>query len=443
MLRKANNVFSVLLSDVTKLTSGGSGLDATCPVGTVVTSSNIEAGAVVLVDAGMRRLDYNTTAGANYAALANGDQFMVVQGKGANQPLMKSPVLTKGNTKMTIAKYKAAVQQVTTIGYNGTTGALPAANNTDFWIKIRKRDNDAANRSQPMSLFAGPVKTDATGTQAELACLLALSGNKNFKNEPANGYLKFGLLCSDAGTAIGAVGDTVVGSAGSRVVTVTEVTAVATIAAGDFFRVGTATTAEVYKVVASTVTGVSGTLTLDRPLTSDVNLLGTTSEYITAANAATANFGIVLTGKEAPFNVNSFRDYYANRFTATFSDATTLVTLTTGARNGNGVWQQVAMDEYMNYGFEGQNGMLGVPPQMRDQVVKIPGVAGYVAANCTYSALNIAWTEDIKGLVTNAGAKGNVVVYLNLSTTGSLSGTANTGKELVTALGLTASDFNA
>lgn len=440
MLRKANNVFSVLLSDVTKLTSGGSGLDATCPVGTVVTSSNIEAGAVVLVDAGLRRMD-NTA----YAALADGDQFMVVQGKGANQPLMKSPVLTKGNTKMTIAKYKAAVQQVTTIGYNGTTGALPAANNTDFWIKVRKRDNDAANRSQPMSLFAGPVKTDASGTQAELACLLALSGNKNFKNEPANGYLKFGLLCSNAGTAVGTSADTVVGAINSKVVTITDGSGASlAFAVGDFFRLGTATTAEVYKVVATTkAANTTGTITLDRPLTSAVALAGDTSEKVTAANAATSDFGVTLTGKEAPFNVNSFRDYYANRFTATFSDATTLVTLTTGARNGNGVWQQVAMDEYMNYGFEGQNGMLGVPPQMRDQVVKIPGVAGYVAANCTYSALDIAWTEDIKGLVTNAGAKGNVLVYLNLTTAGSLSATANTGKELVTALGLTASDFNA
>jgi len=443
MLRKANNVFSVLLSDVTKLTSGGSGLDATCPVGTVVTSSNIEAGAVVLVDAGLRRMD-NTA----YAALANGDQFMIVQGKGANQPLMKSPVLTKGSTKTTIAKYKTAVQQVTTIGYNGTTGALPVASNTDFWIKIRKRDNDAANRSQPMSLFAGPVRTDATGNQAELACLLALSGNQNFKREPANGYLKFDLLCSDAGTEALGASDTIVATEGSRQIVITETGGVLPylFVVGDFIRLGTATTDPVYKITATTVTVADGgILTVDRPVTASfAPSAGTgTTEYITAANAASANFGIRLTGKEAPFNVNSFRDYYANRFTATFSDSTVLVTLTTGARNGNGVWQQVAMDEYMNYGFEGQNGMLGVPPALRDQVVKIPGVAGYVAANCTYSSLDIAWTEDIKGLVTNAGAKGNVLVYLNLSTTGSLSGTANTGKELVTSLGLTPSDFNA
>ena len=443
MLRKANNVFSVLLNDG-RITAAA--VTATCPVGTVVTPANLPAGAVVLVDAGMRRLDYNTTAGANYVALADGDKFFTVQGRGTSKSLMKSPSMTKGKTKFTISRHKPAVQQVSVIGYNGTTGALPAANSTDFWIKIRKRDNDAANRSQPMSLFAGPVRTDSTGTQAELACMLAINGNKNFRNEPANNYLSFGLLCSDAGTAIGAIGDTVIGAAGSRVVTVTEVTAVATIAAGDFFRVGTATSAEVYKIVASTVTGVSGTLTLDRPLTAAVNLLGTTSEYITAANAATANFGVSLTGIEASFDVNQFRDYYANRFTATFSDVSTLVSHMVGAYNGNGTWQQVAMDEYMSYGYEGEMQQTSTPAVPRDQFVKVPGIGTYTVLSSRYSSLSIAWEESISGLVSMDGGKGSVLIYLNLDSTSPLglldTVTANNGEAFVQALGLTAADFD-
>jgi hypothetical protein len=437
MLRQANNVFSVLVNDVDVATS-------TLPtVGTVITDANLPKGAVVLVDAGLRRMS-NT----EYAALANGDQFMVVQGKGTGNPLMKSPVLTKGSTKFTIAKHKAAVQQVTTIGYNGTTGSLPTASNTDFWIKVRKRDNDAANRSQPMSLFAGPVRTDATGNQAELACLLALSGNQNFKNEPANGYLKFDLLCSNAGTEALGAADTIVATEGSRKIVITESGGVLPylFAVGDFIRLGTATTDPVYKITATTVTVADGgTLTVDRPVTASfAPTAGTgTTEYITASDAASANFGIVLTGKAAPFNVNSFRDYYANRFTATFSDATVLVTATTGARNGNGVWQQVAMDEYMSYGFEGQNDMLGVPPALRDQVVKIPGVGSVTASTAKYSALDIAWTENINGLVTTAGAQGNVLVYLNLDSSGDLdTSTANNGETFVVALGLTAADFD-
>ena len=240
---------------------------------------------------------------------------------------MKSPILTKGKTAITIAKHKPAVQQVTTIGYNGTTGALPIANNTSFFIKIRKRDNDAANRSQPMSLFAGPVKTDSTGTQAELAGLLVRSGYKNFTDEPANNYLKFEAICSDAGAVPTGTTTIFTPVVGSKTVAIDGT--LTNVAVGDYIRLeGAGVTSAVYKVVAYTA---STSIVLDTPFT------GTAAAYaianvrrITAALAATANFGIVITGKVAPFNVNSFRNYYANRFTATFSDASTLVTSTTG-----------------------------------------------------------------------------------------------------------------
>lgn len=430
MLRKANNVFSVLVNNVDVATS-------TLPaVGTVVTDANLPKGAVVLVDLGLRRMS-NT----EYAAMASTDQYMVVQGKGVGVPLMKSPVITKGKAKFTIAKHKPAVQQVTTIGYNGTTGALPVANNTDFWIKIRKRDNDAANRSQPMSLFAGPVRTDATGTQQELAFALVINGLKNFKQEPANGYLKFEALC--AGTQADWTGTATHLSLtnGSKEALFTDSSGVPSTATaptvGGIVRIlGVA-----YVITASSTTSI----TLNYAYQGDTGLVagGTTAATQAGIVGTPGDYGVRLTGKPAPFNVNTFRDYYANRFTATFSDSTTLVTATTGARNGNGVWQQVAMDEYMSYGFEGENNQLAVPSIPRDQEVKIPGVNSVTAATAKYSALNIAWTEEISGLVTNAGAKGNVLVYLNLDSAGDLdTATANNGETFVVALGLTAADFD-
>lgn len=421
MFRKANNVFSVILDDVDQ---SAAGLPA---VGSLVTDVNLGKGAVVLVDAGNLRLN-----AAAFATLADGEQFRILQGKGVGQPLMKSPILTKGKVKLSIAKHKEAVQQVTIIGYNGTTGALPVANNTDFWIKIRKRDNDAANRSQPMSLFAGPVKTDATGTQKELAFALAINGTKNFALQPANHYLKFEVISDTLPASFGLV-DVVNGS--RQVLNDTTGAGI-----GDVLTITDATTgtSAAYLVVDA----VGTTLTLNYAYQG-------TTETAAAADAnpvAGTNFGVRLTGIQAPFNVNSFRDYYANRFTATFSDSTTLVTHAQGAYNGNGMFQQVALDEYMSYGFEGQNGMLGVPPQLRDQEVKIPGVtAGVTALDAKYSALDIAWEEDIKGLVSKSGGQGNVLFYVNLnnvSGTGFLTGTNSTGLELVTALGLSGSPFN-
>jgi hypothetical protein len=427
MFRKANNVFSVILDDNAQAAA------ALPAVGALVTDANLAKGAVVLTDLGNRRLD-----AAAFGALVDGDQYRIVQGKGLGQQLMKTPVITVGKDKFTINSFKPAVQQVTIIGYNGTTGALPVANNTDYWIKIRKRDNDAANRSQPMSLFAGPVQTDATGTQAELATLLVANGYLNFKDEPANHYLKFEAICDEPGAtdATATSADVTLNSRG-----VVLNAGPTTFVAGDFIRFGTTVNDPVYKI-----TSVVGTaLTLATPYTGDT-ATGVTIEYVTAALAATADFGIKITGLVAPFNVNTFRDYYANRFTATFSDSSVLVTPSVGARNGNGVWQQVAMDEYLSYGYEGQNQQLATPSIARDQDVKIPNVTtGATALTSKYSCLNIAWTEDIRGLVSVDNGIGNAVIYLNLlnvAGTGSLSAGVSSGKELVTALGLSPAAFN-
>jgi hypothetical protein len=432
MFRKANNVFSVLLNDETVASS-------TLPaVGTVVTPANLPAGAVVLVDAGMRRMS-NT----EYSALADGDNFFVVQGRGTTKSFMRSPMLTKGKVKFTISRHKDAVQQVTSIGYNGTTGSLPVANNTNFFIKIRKRDNDAANRSQPFSLFAGPVLTDATGTQAELASLLVQNGYLNFKDEPANHYLKFEAICDAAGAVPTGTTTTFTPVYGSRTVAINGT--LTNVAVGDYIRLeGTGVTNAVYKVTAYTA---STSIVLDSPFT------GTAAAYaianvrrITAVLAAAANFGVRLTGIQAPFDVNQFRDYYANRFTATFSDSTTLVTHLVGAYNGNGMWQQVAMDEYLSYGYEGEMQQLAVPSVPRDQFVKIPGIGINTDLTSRYSALNISWEESISGLVSMDGGKGNVIVYLNLDNTSPLglldTATANNGETFVVALGLTAANFD-
>ena len=422
MFRKANNVFSVILNDVDVASA------ALPAVGTVITDANLPAGAVVLCDMGMRRMD-NTA----YAAMSATGMYFVVQGKGKNQPLMKSPAITKGSTTFSIAKHKAAVQQVTTVGFNGTTGALPTANSTDFYIKVRKRDNDAANRSQPMSLFAGPVKTDATGSQQELAFALVKSGLKNFADEPANGYIKFEAVSDGTMTAT-AANATVV--KGSKVVTFASNV---TIAAGTLLAIANAT----YEVAVGVSAGTAITLNIAYQGESATITAGTTYATTIGTLASATAFGVRLTGVAAPFNVNTFRDYYANRWTTSFSDSSTLITVS-GAQNGNGVWQQVAMDEYLSYGFEGQNDQLATPSVPRDQVVKIPGVAGNTAATSRYSALSIAWNEDIRGLVAMAPAKGSVLVYLNLDSAGALdTATANNGETFVQALGLTAADFNA
>jgi len=434
MLRKANNVFGVILSDVTIATS-------TLPsVGTAVTNDNLTAGAVVLVDAGNRR--------TTLSALAAGDKYHVVQGRGANSPLNKSAAIEKGTESISIQKHVPAQQQITVIG----TAGLPAANDTSYYIKLRKNDNDEGNRSQPFSLF-GQYKTGGSATQSEVAYGLAGNFITNMAREArgTNGYVLIEVRNAAAATntAFGGLGN-VTGNLtlvkGSKGVTMTDTQ---DLAAGDYFRVDSSATetltAPVYKI-ASVDSATAITLETPYQGASVASLDDDFVHLIPAATGDAANFSIALTGVESKFDVNKFRNYFANRFTATFSDTDTVVTLIQGARNGSGVWQAVAMDEYMSYGFDGQNEMLAVPPTGRDAVVKVPGVASQTALTSKYSTINIKWKSAINGLVSAGNGDGNVIVHLNLedsSGSGILDTvTANTGETLAAALGLTPGDLD-
>ena len=425
MLRKSDNVFAVIISKYDA---------STIPAdGTVVTNDNLEEGGVCFVDAGGRR--------ETYADVATGDQYAIVQSLGPNKPLMRSPMITKGKETVTVQKHVAAVQQVTAIGFNGTTGSLPSANSTDYWIRIRKNDNDGANNSQPNSMFAGPVKTDASATQEELAFELVKNGIKNFDLEP-DPYLFFEALSDEAGAALTGTAANLIFTKGSKTVTGdAENKTITNLSVGDLLKISTAKTNGVYKVTAVANlgggAGTTPTITLNYPYQeATATVARGTCARITAADAAASEMGVRMTGIESAFDVASFRNYYVNRFTATFSDTSTTVTALTGANTGSGTWQQVAMDEYMNWGFEGQ-GALGTPPITRESTVKIPGVGGIAADGTTarYSTFNIAWTEDINdGLTSTGSSRGNVVVHLNLKANGTLDADAYTGKILANAM---------
>jgi len=539
MFRKADNKFFAAIGD-NSLTS------ALPAAGTVITSANLPNGAIVVTDLGLRRLD-DSTANADLSAMGTDEKFMIVQGKGASAPLLKSEAMVIGNTTITQASHVISRQQVTVIGYNGTTGSLPVANDTSYFVKIRKNDNDAANRSQPASKF-GQFKTDASGTQEEFAFGMVANLNKNFELEPANDYVKAevvgdGTVAVHAGSSVisyftngsttvtvwtkatDATGDLVAStatvtaddivnvpssggmaftftaealgsSAGSHAVYINDtVYVVADGLAGtpgtgdgtpttnggniaDAINAGTLASAtsvaglvtivlkpgitafpmvlstnddstwveivdtasvpvtitvgdanEVkYKVAATTVAAASYELTTPYKGATGYFYEGLVPVSNTGIATAT-NYGIKLTGIQADFNVATFRDYYVNRFTATFSDASTLVTLVQGARTGTGMGYQAQMDEYMTMGYAGQNEMIGIPPQARDQV------ANQLAE---YSVVNIRWTEDITGLVSKSGASGNVLIYCELNGDSTLPAT-NASGEVADVLGEIAS----
>ena len=426
-LPKQDNVTYAAIADTTAVAAAD---------GALASPSTIPDGACALVNEGAIVLN-----AAAYTALTADRQVRIVQN--ISGKLFFSCDMTKGKLRTgksnksgaptasgpaSISIYSAEQQQITRIGYNGTTGTLPVANDTEYWIKLRKNDNDAANRSQPTSLFAGPVKTDATGTQEELALALTKSGIKNMSTQPAsnNGYVIFETLnggARSAATATGAV--TLTFTKGSKSVAASAATASTNVVAGDYISIAAATTTGVYKVTAK---DGSGNLTLETAYQSATVAIVASAASIRIANAAAiaADGGVQISGVVSDFDVNAFRNYYSNRFTATFSDTTVLNTHVQGALEGTGVWQEAAMAEYMSMGNQGENQMLSVPPKLRTSSVVTDG---------EYAVLTLIADEDIHGLTSKNTETSTVMLYIQ-DGSGSPSGLA-----IAVALGFAGGDL--
>jgi len=107
------NVRNLILG---KALSVGTGVPA---AGTQVEPSNMADGTVVITDLSGKRI----------TTLASGEGtkgFCVVQGQGADKPIIKHVIKPANITGAYLKNYSAATEQVSYIGSNGTTGGLPA-----------------------------------------------------------------------------------------------------------------------------------------------------------------------------------------------------------------------------------------------------------------------------------------------------------------------------
>lgn len=107
------NVRNLILG---KATSVGTGVPA---AGTQVEPSNMADGTVVITDLSGKRI----------TTLASGEGtkgFYVVQGQGADKPLIKHLIKPSNITSAYLKNYLAATEQVTYAGYTGSSGSLPA-----------------------------------------------------------------------------------------------------------------------------------------------------------------------------------------------------------------------------------------------------------------------------------------------------------------------------
>lgn len=292
------------------------------------------------------------------------NRFVIVQSRGAGVPALYSGVIDKTKVAFTAnaRAFDAATQQVDVVGFNGTNGAIEAINDNLYMVDLSLGQSLVSNHGG-LYLKHGVYKSDLNATQAEIASGIAKSLITNFSREPRP-VITVEVLSNDAGAAVGAAADTVEGNVGSRFVTIVDTGATSSvnpIAPGDYFRAGTAVTDPVYLVVASTVGVNGGVLELSTPLQAAVSLVGNTAEFITAVNAATADFGVRITGIEQPFVVGK-RHVNANSWKLTLKDfGNTLITNAATATVGTGTERQVQELEWFCQGNEGDYFRMGEP----------------------------------------------------------------------------------
>jgi hypothetical protein len=238
------------------------------------------------------------------ANAATNDEFVIMRGVGAGEIIQVSGIINKNDivdATANVQAYSAATSKVVSIGYNGTSGSIDAQNDTDYMVRVNMREGRTSNHGG-VYVKHGYYSADSSATQEEIVAGLHLSLVNEFSKEPGDPVL-VEAFCDAAGTAISSdSSDTIVGVAGSRYLVFTDTSAdntfVAT-SAGDWIRIGTATTDEVYKIKVGVGVG-GGTMELETPLQSAVNITNaaTGAEYITNAQAAAGNLGLTLTAQD-------------------------------------------------------------------------------------------------------------------------------------------------
>lgn len=451
MFRNANNNFFAFVCNNQAITEKATG--------TVISASNLADGEVVLVDRDNHALDPS-------AAITGTTRFKIATR--ANGKVFYSPLINFADCTISAGLATNAVNQVTTIGSNGTTtigvGEFGIAADTpavaavgdSYYVLIEKQDNDEANRSGYLPSITAQVKlTNPAGfTAAEyihirLAEQLREAIRKNDQLEPSTPsvrgpkYLRAEVLVVDGTTktTVGAI--TLTLTHGSPVVTASGNFAAMTV--GSYLFIGQ----DVYRTATATNGSSDTTVTLDFPYAGRSGTIAggtttTTAGFITAANLADlTGVGIRLTGQaQHSFDVNRERKWSVSRFNVRFAkngeNVGAPITTGTTADEGLGEWQQVALEEYESFGALGQRWVSDVPAAFRSQNTVTDG-------SRIYGLISIREvTTKQNSLIGSTIGKTTYHIWLELdgndAATDELEALADTQDAILTQLGVTATD---
>ena len=368
-----------------------------------------DLGAVAVCD--MSNNVFTTGANINdYGFLVDGagvpvSKIRLIKDRGDGLPLQQVVLTLPSVATYTGTAHVDASEQVSYIGNNGTTGTItgslgPVTSNF-FIIKLEHTPNSFIYGKRPASYKYGTYQSTGSDTDNTVAESLVRSLIQNFRaNRTTDWRVRSEVVCNAAaGSAVGFTSVTL--TKYSKAVTV-----VGTVpAVNDVLRIADAgvttvdATTAVYKVTA--VNGQVITLNYAYQGPSGSTLAADCAD-ITALYAA-ASAGIKITGIKQKYDVNRWRQYDKVRFNTLlegFGSDTPVDT--TAALDGTGVYEQVANDEYISWGDEGQVFVDQVPPLFREQDA---------VSTASYTPLNIGWLDRLPSMIGAGENRGAIINY--------------------------------
>lgn len=226
------------------------------------TPKNVPDGQIAIMDAIGNNLDLT---GANAT-----DEVRVVQGN-ADGPAVISPIFKKDDIiKLTTLVYRAPAAQITTVGYDGSTGDITVTAGEDYRVKIVRLQDGEKTGSEPFPRISASYTAKTGDTPFTIANAIAKQFNANSRaksNVDALSAETSAQLQDTNGTPANVTLAVTHGSS-TVVGTVTSGQAIAGLSVGDYIRIGHATDDSygVYQVKSiGTASGTTQEVVLARP----------------------------------------------------------------------------------------------------------------------------------------------------------------------------------
>jgi len=376
--------------------------------GVALTASGVvpAAGEIIVLDEQGARV---TTASA-----ATTDKFKFVLGRAGQNPLVSDIIEKSSLSNVKSVAGAARVNQVTSIGYDGTSGSITVTANNLYYIRLYVQELLSAE-SDGQKIKHGVFKSTSSSIESDIALGLTSSLINNFLRETEK-FITFKAICSEALAAAFDFDETVSVVKGSTKIQNADATPTyntgTSPVVGDFVRIGaTATgavslTSDVYKIVA--ISG--GEMTLDRPVQVEGGNRVTGSSYTQVIPAAAGNaesWGVVLTGADLSFGAPDYKYKIARWETQLENFGSTLLGETAGSP-GVGTYESIASLEHFLKGFQGEIYRMGAPNIYQPILVADSAVAGGAYQVITFKHNN----SIVTGSFTNEVSPKQVIVAI-------------------------------